>query len=551
MLIGLTIRDIVLVDRLELAPLAGIGALTGETGAGKSILLDALGLALGARADAGLVRAGAAQAVVAAEFAPPARHPAWAILDEQGIPHEGTIVLRRVLGSDGRSRAFVNDQPVGVALLKQLGDSLVEIQGQFEQRGLLDVASHRALLDAFGGHWAQLEAVGAAWRRWRAAAEARRGAEAELAQARAEEDWLRHTVEELAALKPAEGEESALAEQRTLLAGREKLIEAATGAAGEIDAAERALAAAARQLERAEARAPGLLGTALAATERALVEAREAAAQLETARRAIDPDPRALEKIEERLYALRGLARKHGVPVDRLAGLAAELAQRLAALDSGGAALERLGRDEAAARQAYVAAADDLAARRLAAAAALDAAVARELPPLKLEKARFQTELAPLGEAEWGEAGRDRVRFEVATNPGAPPGPLHKIASGGELARFLLALKVVLAKDQRLPTLIFDEVDSGIGGAVAAAVGDRLQRLAKKVQVLVVTHSPQVAAKAAWHWRVAKESRAGAAVTRVVALDEKARQEEIARMLAGTKVTAEARAAAASLMAGA
>jgi DNA repair protein RecN (Recombination protein N) len=551
MLIGLTIRDIVLVDRLELAPLPGLGALTGETGAGKSILLDALGLALGARADAALVRPGAAQAAVAAEFAPAPRHPAWAILDEQGIAHEGTIVLRRVLGADGRSRAFVNDQPVGVALLKQLGDSLVEIQGQFEQRGLLDVATHRALLDAFGGHGAQLEAAGAAWRRWRETAEAQRRAEAELAQARAEEDWLRHAVEELAALKPQEGEESALAEQRTLLAGREKLIEAATGAAGEIATAERALAGAARQLERAEARAPGLLGKALAAAERALVEAREAAAQLDAASRSVDLDPRALEKVEERLYALRGIARKHNVAVDRLAALAEQLAARLAALDSGGAAVARLRREAAAARQAYVAAADDLAARRLAAAAALDAAVARELPPLKLEKARFRTEVASLDEAEWGEAGRDRVRFEVATNPGTPPGPLNKIASGGELARFLLALKVVLAKDQRLPTLVFDEVDSGIGGAVAAAVGDRLQRLAKKVQVLVVTHSPQVAAKAAWHWRVAKESRAGATVTRVAALDDKARQEEIARMLAGTKVTEEARAAAASLMAGA
>lgn len=550
MLTGLTIRDVVLVDRLELSPLPGLGVLTGETGAGKSILLDALGLALGARADAALVRAGASQAVVAAEFTPPARHPAWGLLDEQGIAHEGTIVLRRVLGADGRSRAFVNDQPVGVALLKQIGDTLVEIQGQFEQRGLLDAASHRALLDAFGGHAAELAAVGEAWRRWQVAAAARREAEDELARARAEEDWLRHTVEELSALDPQEGEEEALAEQRALLAGREKLLEAASAAAGDIAAAERALAGAARQLERAEARSPGLLGKALAAAERALVEAREAAAQIEAANRAIDLDPRALEKVEERLYALRGLARKHNVPVDGLKPLAQRLAERLAALDSGGVELARLAREEAAARQAYLAAAEELSARRLAAAAALDAAVARELPPLKLEKARFRTDVATLDESEWGEAGRERVRFEVATNPGAAPGPLHKIASGGELARFLLALKVVLAKDQRLPTLVFDEVDSGIGGAVASAVGDRLARLARKVQVLAVTHSPQVAAKAAWHWRVAKETRGGTTVARVEVLDPDARQEEIARMLAGTKVTAAARAAAASLMAG-
>jgi DNA repair protein RecN (Recombination protein N) len=551
MLIGLTIHDVVLVDRLELTPLAGLGVLTGETGAGKSILLDALGLALGARADAALVRADAGQAMVAAEFAPPSRHPAWAILEEQGIVHEGTIVLRRVLGADGRSRAFINDQPVGVGLLKQLGDSLVEIQGQFDQRGLLDVATHRTLLDALGGHGEQLDAVAATWRRWRGTVAARERAEHDLAGARAEEEWLRHTVDELAALQPQEGEETALAEQRALLAGREKLIEGASTAAGEIAAAERALASAARQLERAGARAPGLLDKTLGAAERALVEAREAAAQLESATRSIDMDPRALEKVEERLYALRGLARKHNVAVDRLAELKRTLAERLAAIDSGDASMAQLRREEAAARNAYLECADGLSVQRLAAAAALDAAVARELPPLKLDKARFRTLVAPLDEQDWGEAGRERVRFEVATNPGALPGPLHKIASGGELARFLLALKVVLAKDQRLATLVFDEVDSGIGGAVAAAVGDRLQRLSKKVQVLVVTHSPQVAAKAAWHWRVAKEIRAGATLTRVEALDVKSRQEEIARMLAGTKVTAEARAAAASLMAGA
>jgi DNA repair protein RecN (Recombination protein N) len=549
MLIGLTIRDVVLIDRLELTPLAGLGVLTGETGAGKSILLDALGLALGARADAALVRPGADQATVAAAFAPPPRHSAWAILDEQGIAREETVMLRRVLGADGRSRAFVNDQPVGIGLLKQLGDTLVEVQGQFEQRGLLDVATHRTLLDAFGGHGAELDAVGAAWRRWRGAATARETAETALAGARAEEDWLRHTVAELDALQPREGEESALAEQRALLAGREKLVEAASAAESEIATAERALASAARTLERVEARTPGLLGKALAAAERALVEAREAAAQLESATRSVDMDPRALEKVEERLYALRGLARKHNVAVDGLAEVARALAERLAALDSGDAAAARLRDEETAARQAYLEAAEALSARRRAAATALDAAVARELPPLKLEKARFRTALAPAGAEDWGEAGCERVRFEVATNPGAVPGPLHKIASGGELARFLLALKVVLAKDQGLPTLVFDEVDSGIGGAVAAAVGDRLQRLAKKVQVLVVTHSPQVAAKAAWHWRVTKASRGGATLTRVEALDAKSRQEEIARMLAGTKVTAEARAAAASLMA--
>jgi DNA repair protein RecN (Recombination protein N) len=551
MLLGLTIRDVVLIERLELAFRPGLCVLTGETGAGKSILLDALGLALGARADSALVRRDAAQAIVAAEFSPAHNHPSWSLLDEQGIAREETLVLRRSLAPDGRSRAFVNDQPVGVAFLKQLGDTLVEVQGQFEQRGLLDAATHRTLLDAFGGHADALAAVEAAWRTWRAASHAREAAAALQAKARAEEDFLRHAVEELAALDPKPAEETALAEERARLSGREKLIDAAGDAAGDLASAERGLMGAAKTLARARERAAGALDGAAEATERALIELREASSQLAAARRGVDMDPRGLERAEERLFALRAAARKHGVPVDALAARHEALAAQLAAIEDGGAQLRRLGKEEAEARAAYVAAGEKLSSRRKTAARRFDTAVAHELPPLKLEKAKFSTVLAALDESEWGEHGCERVRFEIATNPGAAPGPLAKIASGGELSRFLLALKVVLAKASPIPTLVFDEVDAGVGGAVASAVGERLQRLAEEVQILVVTHSPQVAAKGTWHWRVEKRQERSQTRTTVEALDASARREEIARMLAGATVTAEARAAADSLMTGA
>jgi DNA repair protein RecN (Recombination protein N) len=552
MLLSLTIRDVVLIDRLDLGFSPHLSVLTGETGAGKSILLDALGLALGARAESGLVRHGAAQAIVAAEFDLAPGHAARAILSEQGFAVEDTLVLRRVVNADGRSRGFVNDQPAGVGLLKQLGDTLVEIQGQFEQRGLLDPANHRALLDAFAADPAIGATVAARWHSWRAAQRARAEAEASVAKARDDEEWLRHAVAELDRLHPEPGEETRLAERRSLLTHRAHVAEAMDAAWTDLNGhrgGARALNAAAHQLERARDKAGGKLDPTIGALERAIIELTEAIAQLEAARRADEADDDRLDAVEDRLYALRGMARKHGVAVEALPGLQAELAARLAAIEDGGASLARLAAEAERARAGYIAAAALLSERRRRAAEQLDRAVQAELGPLKLDRARFRTLLAPLGEAEWGPDGTERVAFEIATNPGAAPGPLAKIASGGELSRFLLALKVVLARVSSVPTIVFDEVDSGIGGAVAAAVGDRLARLGHELQVLVVTHSPQVAARGAQHWRVAKHQADKATVTRVEPLDPSARREEIARMLSGASITAEARAAAESLLA--
>jgi len=555
MLLGLTIRDVVLIDRLDLTFHAGLCVLTGETGAGKSILLDALGLALGVRAESGLVRHGAEQAVVTAEFSLTPDHPARRLLDEAGFAADGdALVLRRVVNADGRSRAFIDDQPASVGLLKQLGELLVEIQGQFEQRGLLDPATHRDALDTYADLGHERAALAAAWRGWRDAAQEREAAEAALAKARADEDYLRHVLAELDALDPQAGEEAMLAEKRALLMNREKLMEALDAARGELageQGGERRLHAAARQLERLRDKAGGRLDAALAALERAAVETSEALAAIEAAARDLGGGSGDLERIEERLFALRGLARKHSVTSEALPHLRAEIAAKLAALDDGGDALTRLARAEEEARARYVAAAEAVGKGRRRAAKSLDTAVKKELAPLKLDKARFQTVVTPLAESDWGEFGCERVHFEVATNPGAPAGPLAKIASGGELSRFMLALKVVLAKTSPVPTLVFDEVDSGIGGAVAAAVGERLQRLGEELQVLVVTHSPQVAARGAHHWRVAKQQAQTRTLTRVEELSAEERREEIARMLSGSAVTAEARAAALSLMEGA
>jgi DNA repair protein RecN (Recombination protein N) len=555
MLLGLTIRDVVLIDRLDLAFHSGLCVLTGETGAGKSILLDALGLALGVRADSALIRHGAEQAVVTAEFSLGPRHPARRILGDAAIDAGGdSLVLRRVVGTDGRSRAFIDDQPASVGLLKQIGETLVEIQGQFEQQGLLDPATHREALDAYGVEAAAIAALAAAWRSWREIARERDAAAAAVAKGRADEHYLRHALAELDALDPVVGEEARLAEQRSLLMNREKLGEALEAALGELlgeRGGERALHAAQRQLDRLKDKAGGRLDAALAALDRAALETREAVAEIEAIARGLERDGASLDKIEERLFALKALARKHNVGVEGLPALRAEIAARIAALDDGGAAALRLARRAEEARQDYIAAAGQVSEKRRAAAGKLDAAVIKELAPLKLEKARFATVLTPLEESDWGAAGAERVHFEVATNPGMPLGPLARIASGGELSRFMLALKVVLAKTSPVPTLVFDEVDSGIGGAVAAAVGERLHRLGKELQVLVVTHSPQVAARGAHHWRVAKQQAQARTLTRVEELTAEERREEIARMLSGSAVTAEARAAAASLMAGA
>ncbi|HWD57388.1 MAG TPA: DNA repair protein RecN [Stellaceae bacterium] len=554
MLLGLTIRDVVLIDRLSLAFRPGLCVLTGETGAGKSILLDALGLALGRRADAALVRPGAEQAAVSAEFAVTPNHPAAAILAEAGIAADlaGSIVVRRTLGTDGRSRAFVNDEPTSIGLLRVLGDSLVEIQGQGEQHGLFDPATHRELLDALSD--ADNAALGAAWRAWRTAREAAAGAAQTLAASRAEEDLLRHEHAELDALAPEADEEDRLVARRVLLQNAERLGETIGEAIGEIDGESGALAALARALRRlgrAADRAQGLLDGAVAAAERAAAETEEALGALNSAARSLELDPGVLEQAEERLFALRAAARKHDVAVADLPALREKIAERLALIDAGAEGMIAAEKAAAARREAYVAVAATVSKARERAAKKLDAAVAAELTPLRLDKARFRTVLTPLAEEDWGEHGRERVSFEVATNPGAPFGPLARIASGGELSRFLLALKLVLAGVSSVPTLIFDEVDSGIGGAVAAAVGERLQRLGASLQVLVVTHSPQVAARGAHHWRVAKLNAQKSAVTQVEELDPDTRQEEIARMLSGSTITAEARAAAKSLIAGA
>ena len=551
MLLGLAIRDLVLIDRLDLAFGPGLCVLSGETGAGKSILLDALGLALGLRAESGLVRTGATQAVATAEFALPDRHPARAMLAEAGFDSgSDRLVLRRVVGADGRSRAFIDDQPASIGLLARIGDMMVEVHGQFDRNGLLDPATHRDTLDAFGNYPDALAKLGAAWIAWRDARAAREAAEAAQAKARSDEAWLRHVRDEIAAIDPKPGEETDLAQQRALLSNREKIAEALDTAAAALsgEGGERAIHAAARALERIRDKVGARLDAALAALERAAIEAAEASAQIDAASREIGSDARSLEAVEERLFALRGLARKHGVAVDALADLGADVTSKLALIEDGGETLGRLQRVEADAKKAYRQAADTVSAKRRAAALALDKAVMKELPPLKLEAARFVTALTPLDDGEWSEHGAERVRFEVATNKGASLGPIAKILSGGELSRFMLAIKVVLARAMPVATLVFDEVDSGIGGATAASVGDRLRRLAKDRQILVVTHSPQVAALGQDHWRVEKSRKGNATVTTAQRLDAEERREEIARMLSGSAVTAAARAAAESLM---
>jgi DNA repair protein RecN (Recombination protein N) len=558
MLASLSIRDVVIIDRLDLDFPEGLCALTGETGAGKSILLDALGLALGGRGDLRLLRHGAPQAAVSARFVLPAEHPAPALLDEHGLAggEEGTLVLRRLLGSDGRSRAFINDQAVGIGLLRRVGETLVEIHGQYENQRLLDPGEHRRLLDAFGGLAGDVRAVAAAWEEWQGARAARIEAEQALIAARRDEAFLRHAVEEIAGLRPQPGEETQLAGRRAVLMHAKKLIQALQDAMAELEPATGrsvgdALRQALRTLERAAAKAGGRLDPILAALERALSDVLEATDGLARIAGGADLDPRQLEEVEERLFALRALARKHAVAVDDLARLGEEMGERLATIDLAGGRIARLGQQEAAAERAYMAAASLLSDARGKAANRLDTAIAEELEPLRLGKAMFVTRMAALPATERGPQGQDRVTFEVATNPGVPPGPLARIASGGELARFMLALKVVLAGADPVPTLVFDEVDAGVGGAVADAVGERLARLAADVQVLVVTHSPQVAARGHHQWQIRKLADEAITTINVAALDDAGRREEIARMLAGAAVTDEARAAAVSLLQGA
>ncbi len=555
MLAALSIRDIVLIEKLELSLDGGLCTLTGETGAGKSILLDALGLAIGARADAGLVRQGAEQGSVSAVFDLPGNHPARTVLADNGFEADGDIILRRVQTKDGRSRAFINDQPVSVGLLRQVGDMLVEVHGQHDERGLLDASGHRAMLDAFGGFEKQVADLRSLWNAASAAREALAAHEALLARAKAEQDYLTHVVGELDELQPQPGEETTLAEERTLMMHSEKIAgdlaeaEEALSGDGGLDAR---LTVALRRLARAAEQAGGRLDAAIAALDRTLTEAAEARDQIAQAMRALEFDPARLEQAETRLFALRAAARKHNVQVDDLAALADKLRGELQEIEGGEARLEVLKKAAAEAETRYGAAARALSAERAHAAAKLDKEVMKELKPLKLDKASFRTNIEVLPESHGGPEGIDRVSFLVSTNPGAPFGPIIKIASGGELSRFVLALKVALASRGSAPTLIFDEVDSGVGGAVAEAVGLRLAELARAVQVIVVTHSPQVAARAQHHFRISKggEAKAQKIATRVETLDAPARREEIARMLAGAMVTDEARAAADRLIGG-
>jgi DNA repair protein RecN (Recombination protein N) len=550
MLSRLSIRDIVLIERLDIDHAAGLSILTGETGAGKSILLDAFALALGSRGDATLVRQGAGQGQVTAAFDVESDHPVLALLSENGISAEDGLILRRVQLADGRTRAFVNDQPVSVQVLRALGSALVEIHGQHDDRAMVDVSSHRQLLDAYGGLETDAIEVSRLWAARRAAEEAVTNHRARVAQAQREADYLRHAVDELTKLKPATGEETALAEKRATMMQIDKVAEDLRDAHDAV-AGERSpvasLSAALRRLERRRLQAPGLIEPAVRAIDASLTALDEAGAHLDAALRAANHDPRELDRIEERLFALRAAGRKYDVAVDNLAPLAARYVSDLATLDAGAEELKRL---EIAAREtdaAYVRAARALSDARRKAAAKLDKAVTGELKPLRLERARFFTHIET---GEGGPDGIDRIEFWVETNPGTRPGPLMKVASGGELARFLLALKVVLADRGSAPTLVFDEIDTGVGGAVADAIGQRLARLARKVQVVAVTHAPQVAARADRHYVISKDTlaRGKRVATSVAEVAAERRREEIARMLAGAEITAEARAAAERLI---
>ncbi len=550
MLTRLSIRDIVLIDRLDIDFAAGLSVLTGETGAGKSILLDALTLALGARGDAGLVREGADQGQVTAAFDVPKNHPARAVLAANDIPADEDLILRRVQLADGRTRAFLNDQPVAVQILRAVGGVLVEIHGQHDDRALVDVATHRLLLDAYGSLEADAAEVARLWT-------ARRTAEGEVERHRAEAervareaDWLRHAAKELGDLAPEPGEETALAERRTGMMQAEKIAEdlreaeaAVAGSASPVPM----LAAAVRRLERRQTLAPAHIDPAVKALDAALNAIEDARHHIERALAAAAYDPRELERIEERLFALRAAGRKYNAPVDDLAALSRRYTDDLALIDAGAARLAELEKEAAAAIARYDKAAAALSGRRRETAATLDKAVTGELKPLKLEQARFSTAIAPDAA---GPNGIDRVEFFVRTNPGTQPGPLMKVASGGELARFMLALKVVIADRGSAPSLVFDEIDTGVGGAVADAIGLRLARLARRVQVLAVTHAPQVAARAGHHYLITKDAlgRGRRVATRVAELEPERRREEIARMLAGAEITAEARAAAERLM---
>jgi DNA repair protein RecN (Recombination protein N) len=549
MLGALEIRDMLIIDRLELSFQPGLNVLTGETGAGKSILLDSLGFVLGWRGRADLVRAGAERGEVVAVFDLAPGHPARAVLEDAGFPDSDELILRRVNTADGRKTSWVNDRRASGEVLRRLSETLVELHGQQDDRGLLDPRGHRDMLDTFGRLGPQRDAVRAAWSARSKARKALEEAEIALEKVRAEEEFLRHAVKELDALDPQPGEEAELDIRRRLMQGAERIREDIARAATLIgsDGAEGAAGDALRWLEGVSDQAEGALDAPVAALGRALVELDEAGRGVERALEAMSFDPLELEQAEERLFAIRALARKHGVLPDELGTFAGDLREQIAALDGGDADLAKLRAALEAAGRAYDSEAEALNAARQAAACALDGAVMEELAPLKMERAIFTTAIRS---AEPGPTGRDEVTFTVATNPGAPSGPLNKIASGGELSRFLLALKVCLTGTDSGLTMIFDEIDRGVGGATADAVGRRLAQLADGGQVLVVTHSPQVAARGTHHWRVEKRVEDEMTLSTVRAMAGQDRIDEVARMLSGDRITEEARAAARALMAG-
>ena len=552
MLARLSIRDIVLIERLDIEFSRGLAVLTGETGAGKSILLDAFALALGGRGDSGLVRHGAEQGQVTATFDVPKGHPAAKILSENGLDDTGEMILRRVQLADGRTRAFVNDQSISVQTLKAIGAALVEIHGQHDERALVDASTHRQLLDAFAGLEKEVAALETLWEARRTANTALDAHRASMERAAREADYLRHAADELKTLKPKDGEETALAGRRTTMMQGEKIasdLREAQEAVGGPHSPVPALAAAVRRLERRAANSPALVEPAVKAIDIAINALEEADQHLSAALVAADFDPAELERIEERLFALRAASRKYSTPVDGLAALAAKFVADVALIDAGADQLKKLEAAAAEADQRYGAAATKLSAARNKSAEKLNKAVNAELAPLKLERARFMAQIETDANSP-GPQGIDRVEFWVQTNPGTKPGPLMKVASGGELSRFLLALKVVLSDRGSAPTLVFDEIDTGVGGAVADAIGARLSRLAGQVQVMAVTHAPQVAARANQHLLISKDAldKGKRVATRVNALAADHRREEIARMLAGAEITAEARAAADRLL---
>ncbi|QND55444.1 DNA repair protein RecN [Mesorhizobium huakuii] len=550
MLSRLSIRDIVLIEKLDIDFQPGLSVLTGETGAGKSILLDALSLALGARGDASLVRHGAAQGQVIAVFDVPRNHPVRALLVENAIEDDGDIILRRVQTADGRTRVFVNDQPSSVTLMRDVGRALVEIHGQHDERALVDPGAHRDVLDAFGGHLGAVRSTGEAWRHWRAGEQELTRHRAKVAAAAREADYLRAAVAELTKLDPQPGEETELAELRAHMMRAEKIASEIHDAQDVLSGPSSPLpqlASLLRRLQRKATEAPGLLEDVVKSLDEAMLSLDAAQSGVEAALRATEYDPQRLEKAEERLFSLRAASRKHSVAVDDLAQLRDTMVADLADLDAGEERLHGLEKQAAAAREAYDIAAAQLSSLRHAAAAGLTKAVMAELPALKLERAAFIVEMKSEAETRMQE-GIDQIEFWVRTNPGTRPGPMMKVASGGELSRFLLALKVALADRGSAPTLVFDEIDTGVGGAVADAIGQRLARLSKRVQVLSVTHAPQVAARAATHFLISKSGSTDRVATGIAEMDRTARQEEIARMLAGATITDEARAAAERLL---